>query len=257
MTRWLGRVREMDVALDLLSSDEFASKTGESALVDARHHVQRARQSRRDKMLRRLAELDPARLGRKLRKLVEKSVSVAEGSGGAWRRVLATRLARRTTGLRQAIAEAGSIYVPERLHGVRLAAKKLRYALEIAAELGVADAAKHAATIRRAQVTLGTLQDRHLLARHLRTFPEAGTELASLETALEGGCRELHGQFLSQRESLLAALAAVRQQVIPALTHPERRRPLKALASMVMHGRSNRAVPDPTRNRRRARRRLA
>ena len=59
----------------------------------------------------------------------------ASGPERAWLSTLEARLARRAGRVRAAIEATGAVYVPERLHGVRIAAKKLRYAAELAADV--------------------------------------------------------------------------------------------------------------------------
>jgi len=256
LTQWLGRVREMDVALALLDVDDLTDGVPRLALAEARQHLQLAREKRRGCMLRRLQKLSPRKLDRTLAKLIEVS---AEQDVAAWRRALAARLARRASALRRATEKAGAIYVAERLHGVRIAAKKLRYALEIAAELGTRDAAKLAAVVRRTQITLGNLQDRNILLRQVREASAHADDitrqgLAVLAADLEQACREIHGEFLGQREALDAALLAVRQHIVPELAHAARRRtPLRTTT----HGQSDRALSDSTRLRRAARRGVA
>lgn len=259
LTQWLGRVREMDVALGLLADEETSGRIPRAALGEARQQLQIAREKRREKLLEGVGKLDREKLARALRKLIARS---SDEDVDVWRRTLAARLARRVNVFRRGISKAGAIYVPERLHAVRIAAKKLRYALEIAAELGVPGAAKEAAIIRRTQVTLGDLQDRHILSRHLHAAAAQDSPgpngLATLESELEASCRELHAVFLSQREALNGALTAIRQQVVPALAHSTRRgRSLKAATATVTNGKSDRAIPDSARARRGARRRLA
>lgn len=259
LTVSLGRVREMDVALELLGSDELAGVTPRPTLAEARQHLQMAREKRRAKMLRRVEKLNLDKLGRALARFQED----ASSEEADWPRVLAGRIARRVTALRRALEAAGAIYVPERLHAVRIAAKKLRYTLEIAGELGIREAATAAAVVRRTQVTLGSLQDRTVLLRQLRADADeaaaaARNDLAPLERELETSARELHAQFLSQRGALLAALGAIRQDVVPALAHAShRRQSLTAKIATATHGRTHRAVSDSPRARRTPRRRLA
>jgi CHAD domain-containing protein len=228
LTRLLGRVREMDVALQLLeSSGEGVPRL---ALFEARQHLSAGREARRAEMLRELHHVSLKKIDRSLEELIE---AAAEQDGGAWQRNLATRLTRRASRLREATAGAGAIYVPARLHAVRLASKKLRYALEIAAEGGLREAARLAAIVRRTQVTLGHLQDRHVLLREVNDaaaniveHDEAGRRrrwgLLQLAAQLEQAGRELHGQFLSQRDALASAVTAVRQQVVPELLRGRR-----------------------------------
>jgi CHAD domain-containing protein len=259
LTRWLGRVREMDVGLQLLETDEVRRVVSLQTLGEARGQLQAARERRRERMLRRFERFSAEKLSRMFGKLLEEA---SREEPGAWKRVLATRLARRASAFQHAIEEAGSIYVAERLHGVRIAAKKLRYTVEIARELGIPDAGRLAGIVRRTQVTLGDLQDRNVLLRHLVAAVEPDAEsrqgLAALDSELQSACRRLHAQFLSQRESLQRVISEIRQQIVPALAQSARRHTvLKATAAAVTHGRSHRALSDSTRSRRGARRRLA
>ncbi len=225
LTRLLGRVREMDVALQLL--DTLGEGVPRLALFEARQHVRSGREARREQMLRKLHTLSLKKLDRRLDELV---AVVGDVDPAAWRRRLAALLTRRAARLHDAAAEAGAIYVPERLHGVRLAAKKLRYALEIAAEGGVREAARLAAIVRRSQITLGHLQDRHVLVREVHEVAGHATDdaarhgLLAIAAQLEQSARELHAEFLRQRDGLLAAGAAVRQEVVPELTRAARAR---------------------------------
>ena len=74
-----------------------------------------------------------------------------------WRGVLAARLMRRAKDLGAALEDAGPLYVPERLHNVRIATKKLRYALEIARDAGVTAATPLVKLLKRHQERLGHL----------------------------------------------------------------------------------------------------
>ena len=92
---------------------------------------------------------------------------------------------------------AGQIYAPEALHQVRIAAKKLRYALEIADESGAAPCGETLRTIKRVQDALGRLHDLQVLQHHVaavgaaprprRSTPDAG--LALLSRLIEDECR--------------------------------------------------------------------
>jgi CHAD domain-containing protein len=209
----------------------------------ARQHVLRGRDSRREQLLRRLHKVKLKKIDRSLGRLI------ADVSGGEapWSRGLAARLTRRTTRLREALRIAGAMYVPDRLHAVRIACKKLRYALEIAAELGIAGAAKLAKTVRRSQVTLGHLQDRHVLLGEVHEAEAASSDdaarqgLLTLATHLEQAGRELHGQFLAQHDALDAAIESVRRDVVPALISRSRPQLPAALPPEAARRRSKRA----------------
>ncbi len=230
LTSVLGQVREMDVALKLLDDQSIRARSQPGALA-ARRHVEAARDVRRRTMLRRLQKLNTQKLEHTLAELANRAPNE---DPAIWKRRLGQRIAARARRLAAALAEAGALYMPERLHAVRIAAKKLRYAIEIAAELGVPRAAAAAAQVRRSQVTLGNLQDRHVLLRELRaTTGETSDDavrhsLLTLGAQIEQDARELHGQFLSQRPALLALLAALRGQVVVNLIAGRPHQPLRA-----------------------------
>lgn len=244
LTQVLGRVREMDVALQLLSRETIRAASQLGA-VAARQHVETVRDTRRRTMLRRLEKLGAAKLERACARIV---TVAAEGDGDDVRRRLGRRITVRAKRLSAAVAGTGALFASERLHEVRIAAKKLRYALEIAAELGIARAARVAVDVRKSQITLGELQDRQVLLRELRkaagNTPDDAARGGLLAVAAEAErqARALHGQYLDQREGLAAAFAAVRQHVLPDLVASRRKRPLRATWS-----RSARAVRTGTR----------
>src|SRR6185436_7272823 len=81
----------------------------------------------------------------------------------SWLWVIDARVARRASELAAAMADAGAVYLAERLHMVRIAVKKLRYALELAVEAAHAKSSPDLKELRRAQSVLGRLHDLHVL----------------------------------------------------------------------------------------------
>ena len=123
----------------------------------------------------------------------------------------AARAARRAVRLQSAIESAGSIYLPDRLHAVRIAVKKLRYALELGHRPGRSRASTHLRTLKGAQDLLGRMHDLEVLIARVRAVqgaPAAPTlslsaDLDRLVRHLETECRQLHGQYMSMRKALL------------------------------------------------------
>ena len=132
--------------------------------------------------------------------------------------------------------EAGLIYEPERLHQVRIAAKKLRYALELAADAGVAAAQAPVRVLKHTQDALGRLHDLQVLQQHVAEVHAAPPErrgaadggLDALNRALEEECRHLHAKDLAAQPALLEMSELCRTSVAPQLTRPARsQKPLK------------------------------
>ena len=111
-----------------------------------------------------------------------------------------------------AIEDAGAVYLPERLHAVRIALKKLRYAVELAAEIAGQQTTPELRTLKRGQDLLGRLHDLQVLIDRVRqlqaslTPPDlvAWREFDELVTSLENDCRRLHARYMRARPALLA-----------------------------------------------------
>ena len=105
------------------------------------------------------------------------------------------------------------MYLADRLHAVRIAVKKFRYAVEL--ERDVSRDKKltpHLRTLKRSQEVLGRLHDRYVLIERMRQLQASSVptnlvlwrRLDSLLTALEEECRRLHGRYVRESAALLA-----------------------------------------------------
>jgi CHAD domain-containing protein len=235
LTEALGTVRELDVTLHLI--DELADRPGipRTALAEVRAEVMESREVRRAVMLKRLEAVDTAKLAHRLA-AVRRAVATASPAAHGWRGALAVRVARRARRLEKAIEAAGQMYAPEGLHQVRIAAKKLRYAVEIADDSGAVPCSDVVRTIKRVQETLGRLHDlqvlqHHIAAvgaapRHRRSTPDAG--LAILSRLIEDDCRHLHGRYVVSLPALRDAVARARHDIPVRLSaHGRSARPVK------------------------------
>jgi CHAD domain-containing protein len=237
LTAALGTVRELDVTLTLLDELAAAVEVPRAAVEDVRAHVVRERDSRRAVMLKRLEKVDAEKLGRRLESV---GAALESATEEPWRRTLCSRLLRRAKRLSVAMDAAGHMYSPERLHEVRIAAKKLRYGLELAYDSGVKQAAAHVRTIKRAQDLLGKLHDLQVLQTHIAAAqisgdtarPESLAALAVLAAHVEGQCRRLHGRYLASSAAFRDVPEAIRKVIVPQLAQaPRRQRPLKMALS--------------------------
>ena len=233
LTRALGAVRELDVTLTVL--DEFAARDTlpRVALEEVRTHVTEERELRRKTMLKRLEKVNVEKLDRRLGAVAE-ALQAAETE--RWREALAGRLRTRGKALAAAISEAGQMYNPDSLHRVRIATKKLRYGLEIAAEGGVRSAMPLVRRLKKAQDTLGRLHDLQVLEAHVaavqaappaRELPE--DSLAAVARALEDECRQLHGLYIALSPALRTTVDGTRQ-VLEQLMRPTARRRIAKMA---------------------------
>jgi CHAD domain-containing protein len=237
LTRALGTVRELDVTLTLLDELASAAEVSRTAVEDVRAHVVRERDTRRTVMLKRLQRVDADKLGRRLASV---GAALESATEEPWRRTLCSRLLRRSKRLSVAMDAAGQLYSPERLHEVRIAAKRLRYGLELAFDSGAKQAGAHVRTIKRAQDLLGKLHDLQVLQTYIAAAqisgdtprPESRAALEVLASHVEGQCRRLHGKYLSSSAALRDVPVAIRKVIVPQLAQaPRRQRPLKMALS--------------------------
>jgi CHAD domain-containing protein len=227
LTGALGMVRELDVALKVVDELAAGGDIPRAAIDELRAHVLTERQQRREAMLERLDAVDADKLSRRLTS-VSNALSSAETD--QWRHVLGKRLLKRAKRLAGSVDEAGNLYAPERLHQVRIATKKLRYGLELAAGGGVKSAAPLVRRLKRVQETLGRLQDLQVLLHHVAVI-QAGSNghrvprsaFETLAHRIEDESRRLHGRYVAASHPLIDLVAEVRSTVVPALAHPPRR----------------------------------
>jgi CHAD domain-containing protein len=218
ITRALGPIRELDVALGNLQ--EVAPRTGVSArtLAHVRRHLTAERQAQRRAML---DVITPRATGRLRTRLDAGPTPVPTEPGNEVEIHSARRrAARRAVRLRTEIGRAGGLYNSERLHRVRVATKKLRYAIEVDRELTRSRAVARINRLKGLQDALGRIHDFEILIEHTREVQtalagvdrRAATELDGLVRTLETECRDGHAAFLRDR----ATIEALCQQVIDA-----------------------------------------
>jgi CHAD domain-containing protein len=232
LTRALGTVRELDVTLHLIGELTQQGKLPRTALEEVRRHVIQERDKRRSVMLERLDTVDADKLGKRLNSV---ATALDESTDEGWRKVLATRLLKRAKRLRESVAQAGQMYEAERLHDVRIAAKKLRYAVELAADSGVRSAAPLVPKLKRVQDLLGRLHDMQVLQAHIATVqagaavgrPGMHEGLEQMAAFVESECRHLHARYLANVTAIEEVCAAVASRVLPDTARPRGRRPLK------------------------------
>jgi hypothetical protein len=126
--------------------------------------------------------------------------------------VMEARMIHRATKAKAAIEAAGTIYVPDRLHRTRIELKKLRYTMEVWAELQPAYATRDISVLETSQELLGRLHDLDVLIARTRQTEalfrppslKAWREFGSFVHMLEGDCRTLHARYASDRAKLVA-----------------------------------------------------
>jgi CHAD domain-containing protein len=226
LTAALGPVRELDVALGLLNTR--ADGEPAPAVVVLQAHL-RERRSAAFEHLREAC--DPGRARRLLSRLADlvraRELASRRGHGGLpnrERRRLSRGVMDRARDLGIAVADAGAILIVDRVHAVRIAAKRLRYALELIGELRMARTASLVSNLRAMQDVLGELHDLDVLraeAGRVRTElpPDSivAKDLGQLTDGVDADIRLLHARYLRGARALAALTDRVRDRIAPCL----------------------------------------
>jgi CHAD domain-containing protein len=210
ITQALGPVRELDVALQILDEIDGSREASRGALARLRQAVGRERHLLHADMKRRLEDCDLAKLRKRALGVARKSAQLPRRDPVRIARAR-QRAARRAERLRAAIESATGIYLPDRLHEVRIAVKKLRYALELVRELTGSRAMSRLNTLKKAQDLLGRMHDVEILIARTRAVQGAAGaptlkvsgELDRLVRRFETECRQLHGHYMASRRAVL------------------------------------------------------
>ena len=210
ITRALGPIRELDVTLHLLAAMVAEDRVSPAAATCVREAVREERRHLTGILERRLNRCNLDKLRRKA--IAASHHAVIAGDGDPTRLTVARdRAARRANALSEAIEQAGAIYLPQRLHEVRIALKKLRYALEIVRELSRSRARVALTRLKESQDLLGRMHDLEMLIARTRTVQASprgpdlsgSAQLDRFVRHLETECRRLHGHYIAMRRELL------------------------------------------------------
>ena len=215
VTRALGSVRELDVAIGILGEVEQAHPDLEEVVTAARAGVEEERRSRREAMAVQLQEIEAQTLAGDLAMLEDR---VGQESPAARSASLRHRLERRVDRLDAAIDAAGALYAFDRLHLVRIAVKQLRYTLELIHEFGRVPTKRSVNTLRRFQDLLGRQHDLEVVAGYVRRLGCIGKgqfadDVQRVLGVLERETRELHAEYLAGVGRLVDVIARCRGEI--------------------------------------------
>lgn len=214
VTRALGSVRELDVAAGHFDEAVTAHPVSAAAQNATRQWLKRERATA---LRKARATLTPARRARMSSQLAALGDGAARVTTDETVRALQARVVRRARDVERAVDRVSGVYVPGRLHAVRIAVKRLRYALETS---GAAQGSRVSTQLRQLRVIqdlLGRAHDLHVLAGNLADVQlrivarsrAAARDLGGLAGALDQECRQLHAAFMSRRDALLALSASL------------------------------------------------
>jgi CHAD domain-containing protein len=207
--RGLGRVRDADIRIALLSALETRMPFAAASLAAIRRQRERERALVMRKLIKQVERIDVDNLLIEARRRSDRQYWPWTVVAGLWPRRLRRMLADRANTALESIHHGTGVYFPNRLHTTRIALKKLRYTAELGEWSGVGSLRKTIRELKQAQDILGDLHDRQVLinelpdaaARHPEIDP--GHIRAAMQT-LEAECRLLHDQYVAHRDRLVS-----------------------------------------------------
>jgi CHAD domain-containing protein len=213
-TSRLGTVRELDVLILLIDDLHDSRREHAAALGRVAMTVAKLRDDERKRLFGHASIRDLRRTARKLDDLVDELAGEAEQPAKAMRWAIEARVTRRAERLASALRKAGAVYLPERLHVVRIAAKKLRYSVELVAEITGSDRAADVRVLRATQDVLGRMHDSQMLIDRVRQVQatlappsiNVWRALDALLQSLDDDCRRLHARYMRGRPKLDALI---------------------------------------------------
>jgi CHAD domain-containing protein len=212
VTRQLGDVRELDVLSMVIDELGLSRPHEQRALGLVKTEVERARDAARNKLQGSGVAAEAQHVADKLAEVLKHLGHDRDHEDDrTWRWVLEARVARRATAFERAMDAAGSVYLPERLHAVRIALKKLRYGAELAAEAIGRPDRKTLQALKKAQGLLGRMHDLQVLIDRVRSVQAAlappdlnrWRDLDRLIRTLERSCRKLHAHYVRDRSKFV------------------------------------------------------
>jgi CHAD domain-containing protein len=205
ITRALGRVREIDVTIAVFRGQARQHPTAAVPLAA----IARTWARQRDAACRAMAgKLERIQVRTLRAGLMSLAATVAAEPRHAWTRAIESQVRRRAAALSDNLAQLGSLYVPDRLHAVRIAAKKLRYSLEAGRDAAGFQCAPEIDELISAQDLLGEWHDLHIVQRRIQVMSETrgrtgARAVAALVQQCDADCRDRHARFLSLAPRLI------------------------------------------------------
>ena len=168
--RQLGQCRSMDVSLDLIA--EMLEATADPSTREAWEQFRTHLRAEREKALRRARKKLPSYEMTKFVALSHRCLGRArvELESRDNYAVLETNLQQARQRWNESLALAKENRTPDRLHALRIAAKRLRYRSELLADFGDSSAKSLVKSLKNLQQALGRWHDRHVLFRSVADF---------------------------------------------------------------------------------------
>lgn len=208
LSRTLGAVRECDVTLGLAATEAAQHEwpADSVALLTAALEAERAQHHKA--LVKTLTDSEwrsafvPVR-----RRFQHMRAGVNHAQALESARV---RRKKRAATLGRDISGIGALYVPDQLHAIRIATKKLRYALEWEQQIGRKGWVRERKVLEAAQEELGEWHDRLVLQERIHRLRRSGdfpkpvaSDFKRMAADLERECRAMHAAILGRVPAIL------------------------------------------------------
>jgi CHAD domain-containing protein len=192
----LGAVRELDVTMGLLTTASIEYAWPSEIVEEIRQGLESDRTARLNELLDSIERVGSRAFLQDLRR----ATAGKPPDRGTLDQAMTARRQSRAALLAATLQALGTLYVPDRLHAVRLAAKKLRYSLETQRAVRRSAVARDIRALTGLQEQLGHLHDLQILQDRLRALPRTThrAELRRMNTDLELECRALHARIIAK-----------------------------------------------------------
>ena len=163
-------MREVDVLLLLLDELQKGSRYDDAALRRLRSAFAQEHAPLHARLRSRMAGNTFRRAPAKIAKAAEQlKGDDRRGTTPGWRWAIEARVSHRAAALKAAIESAGAVYLPDRVHVVRITLKKLRYAVEVARDVSTdtrfADAVSLLRRVQLSEQRLHAPEQRHRVGK--------------------------------------------------------------------------------------------
>ncbi len=209
--RALGRVRDLDVAIELITELERTTPAAAGRAAEVRHLIAARQLTARRRLVKKFDDLPLAAAMSAAVHLPKNRWHFARAGMQECDGPIRDALRDHAAALRHAIDRSSGVYFPKRAHGVRIDAKKLRYILEMTND-PEAIAAGGLKTLKKAQEILGSLHDHEVLKKRFTRLADTDKDDSSVEAvlaAIEAECHRLFAEYITRRAALLDVCVAV------------------------------------------------
>jgi CHAD domain-containing protein len=246
--RALGRARDIDVALSLLSDLQERSPGVAAAAAEYRARLLPRQVRAQRKLIKRLEKtLSSSSFSLELDRPRSRPLLKWSETRHAGHQMVAA-VADRARDAKDRIGHATGVYFANRAHSVRGTLRKLRYLLELSDESP--ERRRALKVLRGAQQSLGEVHDRQVLlddiSRAVQRDETLKASAGGLQAVLEAECRALYREYLTARADIVGLCDALLQWSTADRAGRRRRRMLtigavalpSAALLLVQHGRS-------------------